>query len=85
MAVKTKKCEWCGEIFLTYSGRAKYCCEECKRAPYRGVYTKKGQKEEPVVMSSLAETNQAAREAGMSYGKYVGMLWLEEQRAKGTL
>lgn len=80
MAVKTKKCEYCGEIFLTYNARVKYCCDECKKAVYRGVYKKKSKQEEPVVMSSLAETNQQARDAGMSYGKYVGMLWLKEHK-----
>lgn len=85
MPVKTKKCEWCGETFLTYKHRSIYCSDTCrKESAYarQKAYRKEAEKktEPAVITSTLAETNQAAREAGMSYGKYVGMLWLKEHK-----
>lgn len=82
MAVKTKKCDVCGELFLTYRENVKYCCDDCRQEGYRRRAmerdaSKKAKKE---AMSTLAETNQAARDAGMSYGKYVGLQWLKEHK-----
>lgn len=82
--VKTKKCEICGEIFLTYRKDSKYCSDDCRaeanrrRGQERHERDRNKKKQKP--MSTLAETNQRAREAGMSYGKYVGLQWLKEHK-----
>ena len=81
MAVRTLKCEICGETFLSYRCNIKYCSDECRnraKREYPSVRRQRGEVTSP--SSTLAETNQAARDAGMSYGRYVAMLWLKEHK-----
>jgi len=71
-------CQECGKIFVKQTNNQRYCCEECKRIGQRRKsreyqkmnYVRKGQpkKKRP---PSLAEINQRARAAGMTYGKYM--------------
>lgn len=85
MAARTITCENCGEKFISHRSNVKYCCNDCryeahilKNRQYKQEH--KGEYKPDVIRSSLAETNQAARDAGMSYGKYVAQLWLKEQK-----
>jgi hypothetical protein len=81
MAVRTLKCEMCGEIFLSYRSNIKYCSDACRSSVKRTYPSKKRERGEVTTPSTtLAEINQQARDAGMSYGKYVGMLWLKEHQ-----
>jgi hypothetical protein len=60
-----------------YDGRAssKYCCESCrrkamsKRQQARNAARRKAEKNKPI--SEIARISRLAREAGMSYGRYV--------------
>ena len=78
-----KPCERCSNEF---DGRwnQKYC-NDCRMEAYsegskqrrRRARRKKGHKE-----SHLIDHAQAARAAGMSYGKYMAMQYLEKERCK---
>ena len=80
-----KKCECCGENFYAAKRSVKYCSDPCRREMMRqqarernkSPYEKREKK-----MDRIAEINQKARDAGMSYGKYVGMLYLEELKRR---
>lgn len=86
MAVRTLTCELCGEKFLSYRSNIKYCSDACRNEAKKGYDSVKRQRGEVTTPSStLAEINQQARDAGMSYGQYVAKLYLEEKRAKGAL
>jgi hypothetical protein len=72
-------CNDCGEPFESESSK-KQLCEKCKLAHYKG--QRKQQKEEvkkpkkirPAHKSkSIQEVAYLAKEAGMSYGKYVSL------------
>lgn len=82
MAIRTIKCGVCGSEFQTNRANVKYCCNACRSEASRNYPSRKKYQPEPenVPMSSLAITNQKAREAGMSYGKYVGLQWLKEHK-----
>ena len=81
-----KKCKNtnCGSEFMG-TRTQQYCCSGC-RVP-TGYYKKKPKKKTPTQskanqnkVSSINDVAQKARELGMSYGKYVEMQYLEEQR-----
>ena len=81
-----KKCEICGVKFETHRKNAKYCSDACRKEANRKNNAEKNkspyEKKEERRLDHLAEINQRAREAGMSYGKYVGMLYLEEMKRR---
>ena len=63
-----KRCVYCGKLFECSSGSGKYCSEVC-----RVKWHDRG--------SANREITRLAREAldaGMSYGKYVAMLRVQE-------
>jgi hypothetical protein len=81
-----KKCKNtnCGKEFMGTKTQ-QYCCPGC-RVP-TGYYKDKPKEKAPTQskakrkkVSSINEIARKARELGMSYGKYVEMLTIEEQR-----
>ena len=73
--IKTfRKCQICGATFLSNASVAKYCSQDCLKVSMSKRY--RTQKTKRVKNNSLAEINQAARDAGLTYGKYVA-LYLE--------
>lgn len=81
-----KECEWCGNEFKAYRDNARYCCIEHRRLAYRKRYEfKKYKFEECEPKKKYSEKNTKlvdiaveARKAGMTYGQYVGMLYLQK-------
>ena len=71
MAAKEHKrvCQYCGKEFISQNPHAKYCCEKCRREYYKS--KPKPVVENEVKKKTLAEINEEARNAGMTYGKYV--------------
>lgn len=81
MAARTITCENCGEKFISYRSNIKFCSDTCRSAAkkdYPSVKRRRGEVTTP--SSTLAEINQQARDAGMSYGKYVALQWLKEHK-----
>lgn len=81
-----KECEWCGKEFDAYRDNARYCCIEHRRLAYRKRYKNKKytvedtepKKKYPVKNNKLVNVAIEARKAGMTYGQYVGMLYLQK-------
>ena len=77
-----KKCEHCGGHFNAARINIKYCCRSCRDKAYRerqkSPYNEKREKK----MDRICEINEKARAEGLSYGQYVGKLWLEEQKRR---
>ena len=72
--MKVSTCIVCGERFI---GESQYCSEKCRE---ENITIRKKAKEmrmakprKPKIKSELARINAEAREAGMSYGRYVAM------------
>lgn len=78
----TKVCKTCGEEFETEKKLIAYCCEPCRRtaqlAQKHKHYEKvKGRSKEAKMRKAvdglrIADVVKLARDAGMSYGQYVG-------------
>ena len=70
--IYTKKCIICGKIYESISARALTCGKQC-----RNEYHRRKDREKRSVKtcrnSTLDDVLKKAREAGMSYGKYVAM------------
>lgn len=64
-------CKNCNKEFKTVNPHAKYCCFECRQEFYKKNPKPKPVAEKKVKKKSLAEINEEARKAGMTYGKYV--------------
>lgn len=68
--IYTKKCIICGKIYESISARALTCGKQC-----RNEYHRRKDREKRSVKtcrnSTLDDVLKKAREAGMSYGKYV--------------
>ena len=64
-----KKCIICGKNFETLCGRALTCGKECRNAYNRVRY--KAQRNSIKKDNNLDDVLKKAKEAGMSYGKYV--------------
>lgn len=80
-----KNCKYCGNRFSTHRSNAKYCCERCryeaKKKMDRESYKSPHIQEQPKNKNAnLIEINRRAREAGMSYGKYVAQKYMEESK-----
>ena len=86
------KCKCCGKYFEHHNYCKKYCSPECTKAARKKREQqywedKKEQQydEKKDPKSALSEINSLARAAGMSYGKYVAMKYIEEQRNVSTM
>ena len=79
-----KNCVICGAEFSASRRTTKYCCDVCRKegSVRNAAERSKNEYEEQKRPDRIAEINALAREAGMSYGKYVGMLYLQEQWRK---
>lgn len=76
-----KKCKGCGKQFYAIQHNTKYCSKACRDAAQKERDAGwPDRKKEPDKLPSVAETNRQARAAGMTYGKYVAMKYIEEQR-----
>lgn len=88
------KCEVCGKIFLTAYARKVVCSLECqdeRRKRLAKMYGKRRreaikdgthpskQKKVQNRVASVEEVQKKAREAGMSYGQYMAMLYMQER------
>lgn len=84
-----KKCKLCGKPFLTANLNTKYCSPDCKKEARKRMEHQRWEDEKGrrcrKKPSTLSETNRLAREAGMSYGKYIAMKYMEEQRNASTM
>ena len=65
--LNTYTCSWCGKIFEAEHAK-KFCSRDCLL--YSNNVKKLTRKNKTA--SELARVNQLARDAGLSYGKYVG-------------
>ena len=72
MILRTRICEGCGKEFAPNGTAQKFCTKECWQK-YGAVYIPKKRRKKNVP-SKLAELNQQARDAGLSYGKYVALI-----------
>lgn len=85
----TGVCVICGQTFKKVNGIQRYCSLPCKRKAQHQQYLewmrryreemqqfKKKQEKKPAYSSfkELADMNERARAAGMTYGKYVALL-----------
>lgn len=78
-----KKCEYCKKDFYAARHNTKYCGPACMKAAQkeRDKERYEAQRKE-LERPSLAEVNRMAREAGMSYGKFVAMQYAKEREIK---
>lgn len=89
---KTKQCVICGKTFTCKRDSAVYCSDECRREAMKGITAswrkKQAQAEEEKKEAkreekkTLSEKIVAARELGMSYGRYQSMLYQQQRRGK---
>lgn len=87
--IRVKECAMCGKVFVA-SGRGNrcYCGARCRhekilqasREYYRTSIREEARKVYTGASLGLAELNQKARAAGMTYGKYMLSLRMEQQR-----
>lgn len=83
-----RKCAYCGKTFTAKKVNAKYCSPECKNAQQKiyqriwennnSIERKKKRYQERA--STLNFKVRAANEAGMSYGRYVSIEYLQSQK-----
>ena len=84
---KLKICKVCGREFFGLS-TAKTCSPACKKESkrvqeaVRRIKVREEQESSKKNMSELARLNEEARAAGMSYGQYVAMKYVEKERAE---
>ena len=71
--VYTKKCVICGKEYKSISVRALTCGKDC-RNEYRRRKDREKRSAKTCRNSTLDDVLRKAREAGMSYGKYVAMM-----------
>lgn len=91
-SLNTFSCKVCGNEFITFNSRQKYCSDNCRKIAGISVSRLKEDERRSVALenkkkpirkkvSNLKEINRIdalAKAAGMSYGKYVSMLSLRE-------
>jgi hypothetical protein len=70
--VYTKKCVICGKEYKSISVRALTCGKQCRDEYHRRKY-REDRSVKTCNNNSISEVLEKAREAGMSYGKYVAM------------
>ena len=73
----TKNCKYCGNEFLTTNKNRIYCSRECSNNEIAKKKREKHKQERELLESkkqnNLVKINEAARAAGLSYGKYVAL------------
>lgn len=73
----TKSCKHCGNEFLTTNKNRIYCSDKCSRKENKKIQREKYKQERELLerkkQNNLVKTNEAARAAGLSYGKYVAL------------
>lgn len=82
-----KKCKKCGKSFMG-TRTQQYCCTKCRKPPESNSKTdglekpsaKKAKPKKKRYVPTVDEMASRARELGMSYGKYVEMLAINEAR-----
>lgn len=74
------RCEICGADFMS-EFKTKFCSENCALIGYNLGFkdVRKGRKKK----NALSEYALRARECGMSYGKYVGIEYIEKLKREG--
>ena len=78
------KCGGCNKEFISQKHGTKYCCDECRKAAQKQRDRERNEKKD-LKPPTVAEINAKARAEGMSYGKYMAMKYIEEQRNASTL
>lgn len=85
---RKKTCEYCHEQYI---GRANqfYCSPKCRQKAanerVKEVYPQHVENRKKVKRNSqLVETNRLAREAGMSYGKYMALKYMEAKHEESS-
>lgn len=79
-----KQCAFCGKTFTAPAYKI-YCTKKCRvnaagkryRDTHPGEYSKQ-ESSIPKRESTISETVDAARSAGLSYGKYKAMQWAKD-------
>lgn len=80
------KCKCCRKGFYAARLNTRYCSDACrKEAKSQRDAEKYEEEKKSIKKSSLTEVNRMAREAGMSYGKFVAMKYIEEHRNDTTV
>ncbi len=85
MQLFRKKCKnrKCGKEFMG-TRTQQYCCPECRQLPdsklKKKVISTKSKETKKKNVQTIDEIAIKARELGMTYGKYIEMLTIEEQR-----
>ena len=73
----TGTCHRCGiEFTYIYTGNERALCDDCKSGSHAEREVKRKKKRGP----TLEELERAAKEKGMSYGKYKAWLYMQEQK-----
>ena len=75
-ALRPKDCKWCG---TPTRNENRLCSEYCEQAY---AHSKETHKKPKANYPSLEEVAKLSREAGLSYGRYVGKLYCEKERKK---
>lgn len=75
---KPRLCKWCGKYYTQEKNGQLYCTQDCYDNSYAYRHPKKKKKKSN--MQEIADIDAAARKAGMSYGKYVAMLMMQEEK-----
>lgn len=76
-ALRPKECKWCNTP--TYN-KNRLCSEECEQAYAHSKETNK--KKSKADYPSLEEVAKLSREAGLSYGYYVGKMYLQKRNGE---
>lgn len=82
-----KKCAFCGTTFIAKKGTQKYCSAECRNKQQKIIqrqYHREHAKRKKDIRKQketdrLNDKIRAAREAGMSYGKYMATQYMKSQ------
>ena len=88
-----KKCVYCDKEFYADRHQTRYCSMKCRRAAQEQRNKERDKEQENYIektdnkphTSNLLEINRRAREAGMSYGKYVAMQYIKEHKNVSTM
>ena len=91
MAFEVKRdCKICGREFVTTHSRTFCCSDKCSSVnKYRSNSLRKLKKDAICragkKRAELATINARAKEAGLSYGQYTAMMYMQERKAKDYL
>lgn len=76
--METKECVVCGKSFMPTNSRQIYCSKECKTEDYKA-YGPPAKKKKKKPNNDLVDVAVKARKAGMTYGQYVAMEYLNSR------